>query len=291
MLGNRVVNFTTGELMKRATKSALVLSTLMAATAAMAQAKAPEPDYTLSYNVGVVSDYRFRGIRQTSGKPAVQGGVDFAHKSGFYLGAWGSNVKWVKEVNGATKGSYEVDLYGGYKGAMTPSLNYDLGIITYQYPGNNSGVANATYTNAVAAGAYGNASTTEYYGALTYGVATLKYSRSAGRFLGNLNSSGSSYLDLSANFDLGNGFTLTPHLGHQRVRNQNNTNAITGEVKTGNAANYTDYALTLAKDLGNGLTVSATAMDTNAKKGGFYTDLKNKFIADSAFVVGLKYTF
>ena len=84
---------------------------------------------------------------------------------------------------------------------------------------------------------------------------------------------------------------MTPHVGYQRIPNQNNTNAITGQVKTGNAGNYTDYALTLAKDLGNGLTVSGTIMDTNAKKGGFYTDLKNRFIADSTVVVGLKYTF
>ncbi len=277
--------------MKLAFKSVLALSTLVAATAAMAQAKAPEPDYTVSYNIGVVSDYRFRGITQTSEKPALQGGVDFAHKSGFYLGAWGSNVKWVKEVNGATKGSYEVDLYGGFKGPIANGFGFDVGVITYQYPGNNSGVANRTYTNAVAAGAYGNASTTEYYGALTYSVATLKYSRSAGRFLGNLNSSGSTYLDLSAAFDLGNGFTLTPHVGYQKIPNQNNTNAITGQVKTGDAANYTDYSLTLAKDLGNGLSVSIAATDTNAKKGGFYTDLKNRFIADSAVFVGLKYTF
>jgi uncharacterized protein (TIGR02001 family) len=264
--------------MKLATKSVLVLSTLMAATAAMAQAKAPEPDYTLSYNVGVVSDYRFRGIMQTSGKPAVQGGVDFAHKSGFYLGAWASNVSWVKDVNGATKGSYEVDLYGGYKGEITPGLSYDVGFITYQYPGNNSGVANASHATAVTAGQYTNANTNEFYGALTYSVATLKYSRSSGNFLGNPNSSGSEYVDLSANFDLGNGFTLTPHVGHQSVKNTS-------------AANYTDYALTLAKDLGNGLVASATALGTNAKRGGFYTDLNNKYIANSTLVVGLKYSF
>ncbi|MES2944109.1 MAG: TorF family putative porin [Pseudomonadota bacterium] len=277
--------------MKLAFKSVFVLSTLVAATAAMAQAKAPEPDYTVSYNIGVVSDYRFRGITQTSEKPALQGGVDFAHKSGLYLGAWGSNVKWVKEVNGATKGSYEVDLYGGFKGPIAGDFGFDVGVITYQYPGNNSGVANTRYPNAVAAGAYGNASTTEYYGALTFKMVTLKYSRSAGRFLGNNNSNGSTYLDLSANFDLGNGFTLTPHVGHQKIPNQNNTNAITGEVKRGNAADYTDYALTLAKDLGNGLSVSIMATDTNAKRGGFYTDLKNRFIADNAVVVGLKYSF
>ena len=266
--------------MKLNAKSALILSTLLASTAAMAQAKAPEPDYTLSYNVGAVSNYVFRGITQTAANPAIQGGVDFVHKSGFYLGAWASNVKWVKEVNGATKGSYEVDLYGGYKGEITPGLNYDLGFITYQYPGNNSGVANRSYLITVAAGAYGNASTTEYYGALTYGVATLKYSRSAGRFLGNLNSSGSSYLDLSANFDMGNGFTLTPHVGRQTIPNIVNY-----------AADYNDYSLTIAKDLGNGLVISAAATGTSATEGGFYTDLKGKFIAKNAVLVGLKYSF
>ncbi len=277
--------------MKFTAKKTMLAMALVLAGSAFAQTAAPAPDYTLSYNVGVVSDYRFRGITQTSGKPALQGGVDFAHKSGFYLGAWGSNVKWVKEVNGATKGNYEIDLYGGLKGEITPGLGFDVGAITYQYPGNNSGVANRSYTNAVAAGAYGNASTNEFYGALTYSVVTVKYSRSAGRFLGNLNSSGSSYFEVNASFDLGNGLTLSPHVGYQRVPNQNNTNAITGEVKTGNAANYTDYALTLAKDLGNGLTLSGTIMDTTAKKGGFYTDLKNRFIADSQLVVGLKYAF
>lgn len=266
--------------MKLATKSVLVLSTLMAATAAMAQAAAPEPDYTLGYNIGVVSDYRVRGIAQTSFNPALQGGVDFAHKSGFYLGAWASNVSWVKEVNGATAGTYELDLYGGYKGAISKDLTYDLGVITYQYPGNNSGVANSTYPTAVTAGQYADASTTEVYGALTYSVVTLKYNRSVGNFLGNLNSSGSQYLDLSANFDLGSGFTLTPHIGRQTIPNQTN-----------NAADYTDYALTIAKDLGNGLVASAAAIGTNATEGGFYTDLKGKFIAKNALVVGVKYSF
>lgn len=273
-----------------AKKTILGLAFVLAGPA-FAQTAAPTPDYTLSYNAGVVSDYRFRGITQTSGKPALQGGIDFSHKSGFYLGAWGSNVKWVKEFNGATKGSYEIDLFGGLKGEIAPGLGFDVGVITYQYPRNNSGVANRSYPNAVAAGSFGNASTNEYYGALTYGVATLKYSRSAGNFLGNLNSSGSSYLELNASFDLSDGLTLSPHVGYQRMPNQNSINAISGQVKTGNAANYADYSLTLAKDLGNGLTVSGTIMDTNAKKGGFYTDLNNRFIADSTLVVGLKYAF
>jgi len=265
--------------MKLNAKSALILSTLLASTAAMAQAKAPAPDYTLSYNVGVTSNYVFRGITQAAANPAIQGGVDFAHKSGFYLGAWASNVKWVKEVNGATKGDYEIDLYGGYKGTIA-GLSYDVGFISYQYPGNDSGVANTAYPTAVAAGAYGNASTNEFYGALTYSVVTFKYSQTLGNMMGNLNTSASRYFDLSANFDLGSGFTLTPHVGRQTIPNIVN-----------NAADYNDYSLTIAKDLGNGLAISAAATGTSATEGGFYTDLKGRFIAKNAVLVGLKYSF
>ena len=266
--------------MKLQTKSVLALSILLAGTAVMAQATAPVPDYTLSYNVGVVSNYVFRGITQTTENPALQGGVDFAHKSGFYLGAWASNVKWVKEVNGASKGDFELDIYGGYKGEIIPGLSYDIGLISYQYPGNDSGVLNNSYQNKVVTGQFNNANTNEFYGALTYSVVTFKYSQSMGDFLGNVNSNASRYYDLSANFDLGKGVTLTPHVGRQTIPNVAN-----------NAADYTDYSLTVAKDLGNGLAVSAAATSTTASEFGFYTDLNNKFIAKNAFLVGLKYSF
>jgi uncharacterized protein (TIGR02001 family) len=239
---------------------------------AMAQAKAPEPDYTLSFNAGLVTDYRFRGIAQTSKKPALQGGLDFAHKSGLYLGAWGSNVKWVKDFNGATKGSLEVDLYGGYKGSISGDVGFDVGAIAYLYPGNNSGAAGTP-----GAGTVTDADTTEIYGALTYKVLTLKYSRSTGTFLGFLKSSGSDYLDLSAAFDLGSGLTLTPHIGVQKVKNNK-------------PANYTDYSVTLAKDMGNGLSLTGAAIGTNAKKAA-YTDSKAKYLGNGTLVVGAKYSF
>lgn len=254
-------------------KTSLALSLLALSAGAFGQAKAPEPDYSLGFNVGLVSDYRYRGIAQTAGDPALQGGVDFSHKNGLYLGAWASNVKWVKDFNLATKGSYEVDLYGGFKGSIIEDLGFDVGLVAYQYPGNNSGAAGTP-----GAGLFSKADTIEFYGALSYKIATLKYSRSAGDFLGNLNSSGSSYIDLSANFDLGNGFTLTPHIGRQRVAN----------LPT---ANYTDYALTLAKDFGNGPALSVAATGTNATSGGFYTDVNGRFLGKSALVVGLKYSF
>lgn len=267
--------------MKFTTKAVFVLSTLMAATAAMAQAKAPEPDYTLAYNIGVVSDYRVRGISQTSFKPALQAGIDFAHKSGFYLGTFVSNVDWVKELNGATKGSYELDLYGGYKGSITSDVGFDVGAITYRYPGNDSGVANPG--KGIAAGAFSNANTTEVYGALSYKMFNFKYSRSSGDFLGNTNSSGSQYFDLNANFDLGNGYTLTPHIGRQKIP---------GQIPSG-VGDYTDYSLAIAKDFGNGLVASAAAIGTNTNKGvgTFYRDTNGKDLGKNTVVVGLKYNF
>ena len=219
------------------TKSILVLATALVGTAAMAQtaAPAPAPESTLSFNVGVVSDYRFRSVAQTSFKPALQGGVDFAHSSGAYIGAWASNVSWIKDYVGATDGTTEVDVYLGYKGAITSDLAFDVGVITYQYPGNTADQVLV------------NANTTEVYGALTYGIVTVKYSQSTGNFIANPNSSGSAYLELAATFDLGNGFSLTPHVGRQTIPNRRAT------------GDYTDFSLTLGKDFGNGLTGSLTA--------------------------------
>lgn len=255
-------------------KSTITTALLLAACgAAFAQAGSPEPDYTLTFNVGAVSDYRVRGIAQTSFKPALQAGIDYANKSGIYLGTFASNVRWVKDFNGATKGSYEVDLYGGFKDAIDSSLSYDVGLITYQYPGNNSGKPGTP-----GAGLFANASTTEIYGALTYKMFTLKYNRSLSNFLGNLDSKGSQYFDLSAAVDLGQGFTLTPHIGRQLIPHQ----AL--------PADYTDVALTLAKDMGGGLALTAAAIGTNAKRS-FYTDGNGRFLGRSTLVVGAKYSF
>ena len=255
-------------------KTTLTTAVLLAASsAAFAQVGSPEPEYLVTFNVGAVTDYRVRGIAQTSFKPALQVGADFAHKNGIYLGTFASNVKWVKEFNGATKGSYEIDLYGGFKDAISSTLSYDVGLITYQYPGNNSGGAGTP-----GEGLYANASTTEAYGALTYRMFTLKYNRSLSNFLGNLDSKGSQYFDLSANFDLGQGFTLTPHIGRQLIPHQ----PLPG--------NYSDASLTLAKDLGNGLVLSAAAIATNAQRS-FYTDFNGHFLGRSTLVASAKYSF
>ena len=255
--------------MKLQTQLTLGLIAIVAGSSAMAQAKAAAPDYTLSYNVGATSDYRFRGIAQTSTQPALQAGVDFAHNCGLYLGAWGSNISWIKDYVGAKDGSLEIDLYGGYKGAISKDFSYDIGVIAYQYPSNSA--------DKVAG--FVNANTTELYGALTYGLVTAKYSRSTGNFFANTNSAGSEYVELAASFDLGSGYSLTPHVGRQTITNVPN-----------GAGDYTDFALTLGKDFGNGVTASLAAISTDAKTAS-YTDPQGKFLGDSALVVGVKYSF
>ena len=230
-----------------------------------AQTAPAEPASSLSFNAGVVSDYRYRGISQSRLKPALQGGVDYADKSGFYVGAWGSSIKWIKDA-GSTDGSVEIDLYGGYKGAVG-DVAYDLGYLRYEYSGNKL----------AGTGVYGNANTDEVYGAVTLGAYTAKYSYALSNLFGNLNSKGSYYLDLSATYDLGGGYSLVPHVGYQKVANTPD-------------GIYTDYALTLGKDLGNGLIATGAIMGTNAKKSFYYTPA-GKATGDTGLVVGLKYTF
>ncbi|MEK7347144.1 MAG: TorF family putative porin [Pseudomonadota bacterium] len=242
-----------------------LMALALASVSGLVQAQTAAPESSLSFNVGAVSDYRYRGISQSRLKPALQGGVDYADKSGFYVGAWGSTIKWIKDTPGVTAGSTEVDLYGGYKGAVG-DVAYDVGFLRYQYSGNN-------YAN------YGvNANTNEVYGAATFGVVTAKYSHAISNLFGNIDSKNSYYLDLSAAFDLGNGFSLTPHVGYQKIKNV-----------TDDAGSYTDYSLTLTKDLGNGLSATAAVVGTDADRT-FYT-LKDKFNGKSGLVVGLKYAF
>jgi len=83
----------------------------------------------VSGNVTLASDYRFRGISQLEGKisPAIQGGFDVSWENGIYLGTWASNVNF-------TGGALELDVYGGWSGKITDSLDLDVGYLYYAYP-------------------------------------------------------------------------------------------------------------------------------------------------------------
>lgn len=237
--------------------SLLVLALSAVVLPAFADEPAPDP---LSFNVGAVTEYRYRGISQTRLKPALQGGVDYADPSGFYVGAWGSTIKWIKDAGGDA--GVEIDLYGGYKTEIAKGLTLDVGLLQYYYPSNKLNPS---------------ANTLEIYGALTFGPVTAKYSQSTTNLFGFADSKGSGYFDVTANFDLGDGMTLSPHVGHQTVKHLS-------------AASYTDYSLTLAKDF-SGLVVSGAVIGTDANKTAYASPVNGKFMGKTMLVVGLKKTF
>lgn len=247
--------------MKKLLVPSLLALSLLAVTGA-AQAQAAES--SLSFNVGATTDYRYRGISQSRLKPAVQGGIDFADKSGFYVGAWASSIKWVKDAGGDT--NMELDIYAGYKGAVG-DVAYDVGFLRYQYSGNKLGQVED----------YANANTNEIYAAATMGPVTLKYSHAISNIFSFIDSKNSYYVDLSGTFDLGSGFSLVPHVGYQSIKNSSTWS-------------YTDYSLTLGKDLGNGLSATAAWVATDADKT-LYVTPAGKFTGKSGVVVGLKYAF
>ena len=182
-----------------------ILGALAPTLAALVVSSLPAASYAdLAFNVGAVTDYRYRGISQTRLKPALQGGVDYSN-GGFYLGTWASTIKWIKDGGGDA--DVEIDLYGGYKFELAKDTTLDVGLLTYQYPSNKLATS---------------ANTTEVYAALTAGIFTAKYSHSVSNLFGFADSKSSGYLDLSAAVDLGEGLTLTPHLGYQKVAKNGN---------------------------------------------------------------------
>ena len=254
-----------------------------AAPAAAASAPDASP---ITYNIGVVSDYRYRGISQSKMKPALQGGIDYANGP-IYVGTWASTISWVKDAmvasNRANAGNedyvpvdekgapVEWDLYGGTKGdIIKDTLSYDVGVLAYVYLGQEFHKIGLS-----------NPDTGEVYGALTYGVFTAKVSISATPLFGVPKSKGSQYYDLSANFDLGSGFTLTPDAGYQNI---------TGSVAKAADLSYGAYSLTLGKDFGKGISASLQIIATDAKKADYQTS-DSKFTGRTGVVAGVKYSF
>ena len=240
------------------------------------------PATTLTYNVGVVTDYRYRGITQTRNEAAVQGGVDYAHKSGFYVGAWASTIKWIADYSysGGAKtgtdisGNMELDVYGGYKFDLAKDVTMDVGFLRYQYVGNT-----LEKTGGTARSNYGDANTNEVYTAITMGPITAKYSYSLGDLFGYIDSKGSGYFDLSANFEVIPTWTVTPHFGRQTV------------TAARYNASYNDMALTVTKDLGKGLSASLGYYGTSAEISNYSSTFDAKFLGERGAVLGVKYNF
>lgn len=245
---------------------------VMAALSVPMVAQAADSPHSLSANVGLTSNYIFRGISQTGGDPAIQGGLDYAHSSGFYLGTWGSNVGWIEDFQGYNSGNLEIDLYGGFRNSIGKTdFSYDVGAIKYFYPGSKPGGTT-------------NADTTELYAALGWKWFTVKYSYAISDAFGFSNSDGSDYLDVSASVPIGEtGLTVGAHWG-------------TFNFENNSSADYDDWKVSVAYDMGkltkvmDGVTVGVMYTDTNGKKGT-WTDANNENLADSATTVWISKAF
>lgn len=122
-------------MLKKLTLAIAAASAVTASNFAVAETVAsPLGDFDVSMNVGLTTDYIFRGISQTQGDGAIQGGLDVAHESGLYVGTWASNVDFGDSVDG----NVEFDYYLGFANDIGENLSYDLGWIKYDYPGNSS---------------------------------------------------------------------------------------------------------------------------------------------------------
>jgi uncharacterized protein (TIGR02001 family) len=281
--------------MKTFQKSALALAaSSLLATAAFAQtapAAAPEAS-PITANVTVVNDYRYRGISQSNFKPAIQGGFDYAHESGFYIGNWNSSISWISDAYSpggslnssgtaqSVSSSIEMDFYAGFKKELIgEGFASDFGILQYYYP--TSGLPNGAV----------NPNTTELYAAqnFTFGPVTgfAKFSYALTNTFGNGNSKGSYYPDLTVNYDTGVwGLSLNGHVGYQYMAG---TPAGT-TVSNSTLYTYTDWKAGITKDFGGGLSGSLAYVGTNANLAGYYSP-QGKNLGRSTGLVSLTKTF
>lgn len=121
----------------RGSIAAIALPFACLASPAFAQDDTAAPSgITVTGNVGIVSDYRFRGVSLSGGDPAVQGGVTATHDSGFYVGTWASSID---DGGSDFYGDVELDLFAGWSGDIAEGVGLDLGLLYYAYPSNAKG--------------------------------------------------------------------------------------------------------------------------------------------------------
>jgi len=268
--------------------AAVALLTGLTSVAAFAEEAAAPEVSPITANVTVASNYIYRGLTQTNNKPAIQGGFDYAHESGFYVGNWNSNISWISDgysTSSAQKSApgtsapIEMDFYAGFKKELIgEGFASDFGVLEYYYPTTGlGGVQTQAWVTANPTSRQGSGvtpSTTELYAAqnFTFGPVTGfgKFSYAVTNLFGIQKSAGAFYPDLTANYDTGfYGITVNAHVGYQYVPNNvvvNNTQA-PGMAGTYNWS-YADWKLGLTKDFGGGLSGTAYYTGTSAQKVG-----------------------
>ena len=212
----------------------------LAMTALAAQAE-------VTGNLGLTSDYRFRGISQSQNAPAVQGGVDYNHSSGFYIGNWNSSVSSQVYTQGS---GVESDLYAGFKKDIYKGLTLDVGSYNYFYP------------RAKTAGTGSNFDTYEAFLGLGYGPVSAKYSRTIGSgYFGTTNAQGTQYYQADVAYPLPvkglEKASFLAHAGHTNVANST-------------TLDYSDYNVGLGYDLA-GWQLAAKYYTNTSMSSGFQT--------------------
>jgi uncharacterized protein (TIGR02001 family) len=242
------------------------------ASAAEAAAAAP-----LSYNISLTSNYKFRGQDQDQSKtrafkPALQGGVDYAFDSGFYVGNWNSTVNWTKYLPSNPSNHLEIDLYGGYKFNAGP-VALDVGALTYFYPGASG------------------ANTTEVYLGGVIGPVSAKYSHTVSKgyfgigkeFLGG-EGRGTGYFYLAYAQEVMPKVTLKASLGFTNFKSGANSAGL---------PDYMDYSLGASYDLGRGLAVSGAFVGADKKSSYVFpavVDTSGRSVNKNTLVVMLTKT-
>jgi uncharacterized protein (TIGR02001 family) len=209
-----------------------------------------ESPYAYSVNVGLFSQYIWRGMTQTDQKPALQGGADYAHSSGFYVGTWASNVSWLRDGDASlykSGGTVELDLYAGFASELGETgIGYDFGVIQYIYPGSKrSGNPNANAT--------------EVYAGLSYGWLSGKYSHTVSSDAWGFDDArGTGYYEINADIPLGEtGFALQLHIGSFKFDGR------AGGVDN-DEFDYEDWKIGLTRAWDNGVNVGGYWTDNNA---------------------------
>ena len=301
-------------------KTTLALAISALAGGAMAQsapAPAPAPEKSpISANVTVISSYAYRGLTQSNYRPAIQGGFDYAHESGFYIGNWNSSISWISDgyynaTNQARSVSapIEMDFYAGFKKELiAEGFATDIGVLQYYYPttsmpGVSASTATITANPTLRQVSGVNPNTTEVYLAqnFTAGAATgfLKFSYALTNLFGIYNSKGAFYPDLTVNYDTGIfGIALNAHIGYQYVPNNytvTTANATANSIGAGTYnLSYADWKLGFTKDFGGGLSGSVAYVGTNIQKVGntyTYTTSNGGSAGKATGIVALTKTF
>jgi uncharacterized protein (TIGR02001 family) len=236
-----------------------VAAVLLLATGAAAHAE-------LSGTVSAVSDYDFRGISLSAKDPALQGSIDWAAESGFYAGAWASNIDYGDSFDG----NVELDLYGGFAGETESGLGWDVGLVWYLYPDSSSSSTREEIPDYP-----------ELYGALSYKWFEFKqwYSND----LAGSDEDGF-YTEVNGSFELPANFGLNVHLGY------NYGDAFESPDPDFKDSEYIDYSIGVAYTLGN-FDLELKWVDNDLDDDAYLYSEDDVFNTEGRVIFGVSTTF